>query len=394
MLLERLQRATNDGLSALAGASAFHEMEAEGPPHVLFVAWLRIMAVVFGELERALERAEGSEVRAALRDEPRVLPRLRAELVALDEVPARPTLAIEPMVTMVEELRRGVSQPPTRLLGALYAGRALLDDTRLHARLAGSFVTQAPPPRPARESLERWLRPLEPSSDVVVHVIDGARAFLGHAQEILASLLAGAQGQALAQALNADAGAHEVTHDPREIMAAIDAGIETWAQHPYYAARYGTRGRRFTRSDSAWLVTLVDLAEPVRRERLDWLGRLLATRGMPTLLLEDHLRHLHQALVAAVPERAVRYGALESASLVLAARRLAALPDFDALAAGVPRHAELGSLGPIVVSAVVDERLGIQGVVASVESWLAAPRRLDPACLAAARQAIARARQR
>lgn len=392
MPLDRLQRATNDGLVALAAAPVFEQMVAEGPPHTLLVAWLRIMAVVIGEIERALDRVDAIEVREAWCDEPRARVRLSAELAGLDDVPARPTLAIEPMIAAVEELRRWALQQPSRLLGALHVARSLLAGARLPV-LSASVTARASLTRASGESLERWLRQRDPSSNVVAHVVDGARTFLGHAQEILASLPAGAQGQAIAQALNADAGAHEVTHDPREIMAAVDAGIETWAQHPYYAARYGTRGRRFTRSDSAWLVTLVDLAEPVRRERLDWLGRMLATRGMPTLLLEAHLRHLHQALVAAIPERAARYGGLESASRALAERRLAALPDFDALATGVPHHAELGSLGPIVVSAVVDERLGIPGVVASVDSWLAAPQRLDPARLAAVRQVIERARQ-
>lgn len=375
MSIDPLHRATREGLAAVAGSPVVEQMAQEGPPHVLFTAWLRLMAVVIGELERALDHVEAAEARNAWRE--RVLPQLRADLVARDEVPAPATLAIEPMITLVEDVRGWAHERPLRLVGALYASGSMLDDA--WARV----MDRARRPPASWGSLALASGALEP-------VVAGALALVAHVQAILSALAAGTPGQSLAQALNADAGAHEVTHDPREVMAAVDAGIETWAHHPYYAARYGTRGRRFTRSDSAWLVTLVDLPERVRRERLDWLGRLLATRGMPTLLLEDHLRHLHQALSAAVPERAARYAALEASSRVLEAGRRAVLPEFDAIAASVPRDPALGSLGPIVVSAVADERLGIPGVVACVEAWLA--ERLDPACLAAVRQAIARAR--
>jgi hypothetical protein len=40
----------------------------------------------------------------------------------------------------------------------------------------------------------------------------------------------------------------------------------------------------------------------------------LAARGMPRLLLEEHLRILHEELLAAVPDRASEYAVLRAAA--------------------------------------------------------------------------------
>jgi hypothetical protein len=48
-----------------------------------------------------------------------------------------------------------------------------------------------------------------------------------------------------------------------------------------------------------------------------WLGTVLAARGMPRLLLEEHLGILHEELVAAVPERAGQYDLLLDAARAL-----------------------------------------------------------------------------
>ena len=91
--------------------------------------------------------------------------------------------------------------------------------------------------------------------------------------------------------------------DPREIEAAVEAGNVTWERYPYYEWRYGERGRRYTASDSAWLATLSLLDQENVDQQVHWLGRVLAVRGMPRLLLRDHLRTLYQYLCAAAPEK-------------------------------------------------------------------------------------------
>src|SRR5690242_4478357 len=85
-------------------------------------------------------------------------------------------------------------------------------------------------------------------------------------------------GRTLASAtsINPSAGQHVVTADPRELAASERAGDRSWSDWTYYARRYGERGRQFTRSDSAWIVTLTSQAPTVVERQLRWLAELLA----------------------------------------------------------------------------------------------------------------------
>ena len=171
-----------------------------------------------------------------------------------------------------------------------------------------------------------------------------------------------------------------MTGDPRELAAAERAGQRSWAAWAYYERRYGERGRQFTRSDSAWSATLPGLPASVVERQLRWLGTLLAARGMPRLLLEEHLRVLHEELVAAVPERALEYASLLAAANGLRVEREAFVP------ASVLRTFETGfhdllqrptedDLGAdvLIAAAVADERAGVPRAVASLLEWLADP---------------------
>jgi hypothetical protein len=51
---------------------------------------------------------------------------------------------------------------------------------------------------------------------------------------------------------------------------------------------------------------------------IDWIGRVLASRGMPLLLLERTLRILFEELVKALPDRAETYQKLLRSADILA----------------------------------------------------------------------------
>jgi hypothetical protein len=202
-----------------------------------------------------------------------------------------------------------------------------------------------------------------------------------------------------ALALNPEAGSHPVCDDPDELTAALRAGERTWATFPYYAQRYGDRGRAFTRSDSAWIVTLVQSPGTVDAQVL-WLGSVLASRGMPRWLLQMHLEHLHDELVRALPGRRGVYASLHGAAEMLARRRRAQMPDavskaveraFDARAdpAWVAR---LPRTGALIAATVADERDGIPRAVPSLASWLADPTRFPARWVEAVELAIEQAR--
>lgn len=186
-----------------------------------------------------------------------------------------------------------------------------------------------------------------------------------------------------ATALNPEAGTHSVTADPRELAAVERAGERSWAAWPYFARRYGERGRRFTRSDSAWIATLPGLPPTSVWAQLRWLGSLLAARGMPRLLLQEHLIVLHQELLAAVPDRAAAYAVLREGAELLRREREQHLPDamLALLQTTFERHLPPGApaddlrAGVLIGAAVADERAAVPRAVDSLLAWLADPTR-------------------
>jgi hypothetical protein len=224
-----------------------------------------------------------------------------------------------------------------------------------------------------------------------------------HALEGLAALLdvviSGRYDEGMASVLNREAGLHPVPRDLREVQAALFAGErsrETWA---YYQARYGERGHRFTRSDSAWLVTLVRESPEQARRQITWLARVLATRGMPQLLLERHLEELHAQLSELVPERSADYASLRNIAAEMANSRRTLLSDEDSetLArefAFVTDQAPLPPLeaGQLLVAAVLDETRGIPDAVESLCRWLNDPARTSAAWRDAVERTLSRVR--
>jgi len=207
-------------------------------------------------------------------------------------------------------------------------------------------------------------------------------------------------GRPAVTALNPEAGSHAVTTDPRELRAALDAGERSRRRFAYYERRYGERGRRFTQSDSAWIVTLAGHPPGVAEHQLRWLGALLAARGMPRWLLEEHLEALHSELVAAVPEKPGAYDELLRVAGVFRAERLGHLDEttcaeltqaFDRRV-GSTAATGLPEAGGLLVAAVAEEEAGLVGVVDSLMQWLADPARFPAEWVGAANETVASAR--
>lgn len=60
------------------------------------------------------------------------------------------------------------------------------------------------------------------------------------------------------------------------------------------------RGKRFTVSDSCWLVALTEKSVKSATKSLNWLRTVLASRGITTVILEDHLAAICQERAAGV----------------------------------------------------------------------------------------------
>lgn len=180
-----------------------------------------------------------------------------------------------------------------------------------------------------------------------------------------------------ANAINPHAGTHPITADAAELEAARVAADRALEEFPYFVERFGERARLFGASDGAWLATLRDReVDEIGREVL-WLGSVLASRGMPRLLLERHLEVLHEELERAVPERSAFYAVLRSGASILRQQRLSRLSEHDmreldlafAARVGSPWAERLPRMGAILVAAVADEAGGIPGAVGKVLDW-------------------------
>lgn len=159
--------------------------------------------------------------------------------------------------------------------------------------------------------------------------------------------------------------------------AAIRASERSLRRSPYYAMRFGDRGRRFSHSDSLWLAALPDTSEAYLHRQIQWLAGVLANRGMPTLLLEAHLRLLCEALREAVPGRRADYALLAKAADNLRAARELRVSNDDVLrlAQGFARRCGLGdthttrATGRMFVAAVADEASGHIQAVTTIVEW-------------------------
>jgi hypothetical protein len=181
-----------------------------------------------------------------------------------------------------------------------------------------------------------------------------------------------------AAAMNFEAGDHAIPQDPVEIDLALRAGKAAWEAFPYLEQRFGERGRRFTSSDSCWLVTLTHApGQHAATKALDWLRTVLATRGIPTVVLEAHLRIIQQAIALELPEqtkmraqfdpflsnreaeRSVYLGVAGQSALIGAFnRRLQACSGLT-----------VASAADLIVSAWVDERCGLVGALPALHNW-------------------------
>jgi heme oxygenase len=351
-----------------------------------YAGFLRAVDLIHGELLQALELARDRDLRAVAGPfyERRAL--LSQDLAWLKADPLHVDAASLQALVLGQKMRLAALRQPARLLGHAYVlegsqlgglvqQAALRKRSELHA---GGLLYLSSGSRAGFGEFAKRLTAALSSEEAVQAAIAGAvEAFEGFEQILKAVDPLRANQLRLAQELNPDAGTHAVPDDLREIEAALRAGERSYREVAYYPARYGERGLGFIRSDSAWLVTLTREDEQHLLRQIDWIGRVLASRGMPRILLEQHLQMLHEALIRSKPSGS--YGGLLKAAAVLREERLASLPNFDALVDAFAARFESQIIpgreaATLLAAAAADEQRGIPLAVQSLSKWL-----LDPA---------------
>lgn len=382
-LTAHLRAATRDAHEALEHAPFFRALTEGSAPKQSVVAYLRGLSVIHAVLERAQERGAPGLRGLGLARLPALLDDLQACGAA--QFPDIDT-AVDAALDHADAILAGSDRAPV-LAGHLY----VLEGSMLGGQLQTSLFSAAlgMPERKlgyfdaGTEGVPaRWKR-VKQSLDAIAaseagEVEAGARAAFAGIARLADACFPFKPGSLRRRvtALNPEAGRHAMPQDDREVALALRAAEAAWRRHPYLEARYGARGRRFTLSDSCWLVSLREAREAESLHSIRWLAGVLAARGLPTLILERHLSAIDECFGDA------RFAA---ATAELRARRSAALPasGFAAVCARwQDKLAEQGA-AELLVCALADEAAGHAGAWESVRSWFSDPARFSNDWLAA-----------
>ena len=381
--IARLRRATAASHTRIEALPYGRAVLDGSVPIGLYASFLRAVDLIHGELLQALElsRDQGLRAVAGPLQERRAL--LSQDLAWLKADRHGVDAAALQALVLGQKMRLGALRQPARLLGHAYVLEGsqlggLVQQVALRKRAelnGGGLLYLGGGSRAGFGEFVARLTAALGSEETMEAAIAGANeAFEGFEQILKAVGPVLANQVRLAQELNPDAGLHAVPDDLREIKAALRAGERSYREVAYYPARYGERGLGFIRSDSAWLVTLAQLGDEQLLRQVAWIGRVLAARGMPRILLEQHLEMLHRELVAENPAGA--YGGLLRASAMLRGERTTALPGFDAL---IERFADRFAgeqtipgreAAMLFAAAAADEKASVPVAVESLSKWL------------------------
>ena len=415
-LLEYLRSETSTIHARVEALPFVAALQSGTLPRAAYIRFLEAMATVHEALEQACTSRRDPVLAACWDVTSRRLPLLDRDLIYFQaERSATASWPLLHAIMLAEEIALRAQHDSASLVGTLYVLQGpALGGLVLRPQVARAFGLDGPDGLAYLTGNARQTSGIWTTFTTVMNMagqypalhpraVEAAIESFEGIEHVMRTLFppAGQPVPMVGGALNPEAGTHAIVADPREIRAALRAGARSWDRFPYYAFRYGRRGRRFTRSDSAWLVTLAALPQTAVDRHVLWLGQVLAARGMPRWLLEEHLEELYAELVQAVPERREDYDRLHAAAERLRQERLAVLPaeqwrsleaGFDA-AVGPDWARRLPRSGGLLIAAVSDEAAGVKNAVTSLAGWMTDPERFPVHWLAAVRQTLDEARR-
>jgi hypothetical protein len=171
----------------------------------------------------------------------------------------------------------------------------------------------------------------------------------------------------------------------------------TWRTTPYYRMRFGVGAMGHSLSDTAWMMSVADADRDYAEAQLDWHRRVLANRGMPSALVDEHIETL---IRHAARHRLPQVPALEELLERKRARARARLEEREAFALerrfvrATGEHPYCAAVGRWIASAAVDEASGAPRALVSLLAFLADRERFPADWCAAAEALAARARDR
>lgn len=410
-LRERLKAETAELHDRLNALPFFRALQTGDLPKLAVVSFLRSLVVIHAVIERSLAQVSCRQIAELTKQAPPKVPLLVADLdiVGAANLPGV-RAAMHHTLDFAAEILATAESPPN-LIGTLYVvegsqngGFAL---KRAYARSLGvpegrlSYIGCYGSGTAAHwEAFAELLRTLPLDDEQAAQVVGSAMRAFERLADICAALYPYSDKDLdyQAAAINYEAGDHAVPQNPLEIDLALRAGRAAWLKYSYLDLRFGERGRRFTGSDSCWLVALTRMPQETATKNLHWLRAVLASRGIPTVILENHLGVIQEALAAEFPrEVEMRQRFDQFLSSVRAERRMAGGAEaltrltetFDRrLRACAGKIVE--SAAELIVSAWLDERAGIAGALAAVRDWFTETGRFSSDWIAAVDELVSK----
>ncbi|WP_448381714.1 biliverdin-producing heme oxygenase [Desulfosoma sp.] len=392
--IERLRTQTRDLHKTAHALPFFEALWKRTLPLESFVGQLRCLAVVHGALEKFLaSHATDEPFRGLLAGHCPKLPLLLQDLELFRHKGVQDILpAVDKALDIADRILVLSKENRTALVGYFYTlegstlgGRVMApkirDNFPLPEKRGTSFFTCYGDQVQTKwngflETLGRSIEHDEAAETVISAAGELFRSLIG-VYEALYPFEADQLGRHVVS-LNPEAGRHPMPADEAELQAALQAAERCWDAFPYFALRYGERGRRFAASDAAFLTTLCDVDMRAMVDQVYWLADVLAARGIPTWLTETQLRFLHEELVNTRPEKQALYDRVLLAADALRTRRHAAASreSIEALAHelhtryAVADEPHWASMCLVLAAAAADEASGIGGGLEAVLSWL------------------------
>ena len=416
MIMLRLKNETKAYHTILESLPYFRALIDHKLPLECYVNQLRSLAIIHGVMESEIANSENKMVMSVWDDGLRKLPLIECDLKFFEpRVIPDATASVEAALVMTQKIRLRQAEFPVTLLGYLYVFEGSTLGNSIHktdisaafhldglegCRYYSSYLDQVQ---------SKWMQFAEKMNsvlndpachDAVIAAAHEAFSGLNNLYNTLYPLTKKEKTFHVTR-INPEAGNHPIPEDEREIQAALNASDRGWAEFPYYEQRYGQRGKRFSDSDTCWLVTLTSLDPESMQKQIDWIGRILSTRGMPLLMLEFTLRILYEELAMSLPDKTATYEKLLRAATILTETRNKLILEklFQSLssefeqAVGSEMADRYKNTGKLLVSSVADEKGGIKGAVCALQDWMTDTSRFPEQWITAINSIIIKARQ-
>jgi heme oxygenase len=412
--MQKLKDNTKEYHSRIESLPYFKTLADHQLPLECYVNQLRALSILHGVLERELAVSSDEKISSVWSDELRKFPLLEKDLLFFKPRMILNTHAsIGIAQSMAEKIRIRSVENPFTLLGYLYVFEGSTLGNLMHQpdisasfylpELNGCFYYSSyqgqvhPHWRKFSEKMNLVLAdPL--SHEPIIEAAHEAFVGLESLYTALASLDKKEKSFHITR-INPEAGNHPIPENENEIQASLKASDRGWSEFPYFEKRYGERGKRFSDSDACWLAAIAVLDQEPLQIQIDWICRVLATRGMPSITLEKTLEYLSEELTRTIPGNSNIYLKLKASADILKKRRSGWVnekefnslgADFEKLA-GLKKDYPYKNTGKLIASAVIDEKNGLEGAIDVLKKWLTDKERFSEEWIFAVNETIKKA---